>query len=211
MPFDFKKEYKDLYQPKALPSIVTVPAAGFLAVDGEGDPNEEGGAYQQAVSQLYAVAYALKMSDRAGYVMEGFFPYVVPPLEGFWRQGEMDGTEDYSRKADFRWTSVLRLPDFVTAADVAWAVETAEKKKKLDCSAVKLRTIDEGLCVQMLHLGPYDSEPQTIAAMEAFAAERGFLPDCSAERLHHEIYLSDPRKSPPEKWRTVIRHPIRNA
>lgn len=129
MPFDFKKEYKDLYQPKALPSIVTVPAAGFLAVDGEGDPNEEEGAYQQAVSQLYAVAYALKMSDRAGYVMEGFFPYVVPPLEGFWRQGEMDGTVDYSRKADFRWTSVLRLPDFVTAADVAWAVDRRKEEK----------------------------------------------------------------------------------
>lgn len=208
MAFDFKKEYKEFYQPKNRPEIVTVPRANYIAVRGQGDPNEEGGAYQQAIGVLYAVAYTLKMSYKTDYRIEGFYDYVVPPLEGFWRQ---EGAEsiDYGNKAAFRWISVIRLPDFVTEKDFAWAVETAAKKKKLDCSAAEFLTVDEGLCVQILHEGPFDAEPATVALMDAYIREKGYVNDLDEERQHHEIYLSDARKVAPEKWRTVIRHPIR--
>ncbi len=211
MAFDFKKEYKALYLPKNRPELVTVPRASYLAVRGEGDPNEEGGAYQQAISALYAVAYTLKMSYKTDHRIEGFFEYVVPPLEGFWWQEGLDGGADYSDKSAFHWISVLRLPDFVTQADLAWAVEAAVKKKRLDCSRVELLTVDEGLCVQMLHLGPFDDEPATVAAMDAFLRENGYVNDFSSTRLHHEIYLSDARRTPPEGWRTVIRHPVKRG
>ena len=210
MAFDFKKEYKEFYMPKSVPEIVTVPAANYIAVRGTGDPNAEGGAYQQAIGVLYAVAYTLKMSYKTDHRIEGFFEYVVPPLEGFWQQAGTDGF-DHTRKADFRWISVIRLPDFVTEADLRWAAETAEKKKKLDCSAAEFLTVDEGLCVQIMHIGPFDAEPETVALMDRFIAERGFVNDFSDVRQHHEIYLSDARKVPPEKWKTVIRHPIRRA
>lgn len=210
MPFDFKKAEKQLYQPKETPGVVEVPPAHYIAIEGMGDPNEENGAYQKAVSVLYAVAYTLKMSYKTDYKIEGFYEYVVPPLEGFWWQEGTEGA-DYSRKTDFHWISVLRLPDFVTEKDFAWAAETAEKKKKIDCSGAKFWTLEEGLCVQALHLGPYDTEPETVARMDAFLAENGFRNDFSRERMHHEIYLSDPRKTPPEKWKTVIRHPIRKV
>ena len=210
MAFDFKKEYREFYLPKDRPEIVTVPRANFAAVRGAGDPNVEGGAYQQALGVLYAVAYTLKMSYKSDRRIEGFYDYVVPPLEGFWRQEGVDGM-DYSRKADFRWVSVLRLPDFITREDFAWAVETAGKKKKLDCSSAEFLTVDEGLCVQILHLGPYDDEPASVARMDAFLAERGYVNDLSDRRLHHEIYLSDARRTPPEKLKTVIRHPIRRS
>ena len=208
MAFDFKKEFKEFYLPGNAPEIVTVPRMNYIAVRGAGDPNEEGGAYQDAIGVLYALAYTLKMSYKSDYRIEGFFEYVVPPLEGFWWQ---EGAEriDCSDKAAFQWISVIRLPDFVTEKDLAWAKETAARKKKLDCSAAGFLTVDEGLCVQMLHVGPYDAEPVSVARMDAFLRERGFENDFSAERLHHEIYLSDARKVPPEKWRTVIRHPIR--
>lgn len=210
MPFDFKKEYKEFYMPKNKPQVVTIPKMNYIAVRGEGDPNEEGGAYQQAVAVLYAVAYTLKMSYKTDHRIEGFFEYVVPPLEGFW--WVPDGKEiDYTCKDKFRWISVIRLPDFVTEADFAWAVETAAKKKKLDCSAAEFLTIEEGLCVQIMHHGSYDTEPETIALMDAYLAEQGYVNDLNAERLHHEIYLSDPRKAAPEKWKTVIRHPIRKV
>lgn len=208
MAFDFKKEYREFYQPKNRPEIVTVPRANYIAVRGQGDPNEEGGAYQQAIGVLYAVAYTLKMSDKTDYRIEGFYDYVVPPLEGFWRQEGIRGV-DYGNKAAFRWISVIRLPDFVTEKDFAWAVETAAKKKKLDCSAAEFLTVDEGLCVQILHEGPFDAEPATVALMDAYIREKGYGNDLSEERQHHEIYLSDARKVAPEKWRTVIRHPIR--
>lgn len=207
MAFDFKKEFKEFYLPKDRPEIVTVPAMNYIAVEGRGDPNREGGAYQQAIAVLYAVAYTLKMSCKSNYRIQGFFEYVVPPLEGFWRQ-EGGGAVDYERKEGFLWTSVIRLPDFVTPADVAWAVETASRKKKLDCSAAGFRTVDEGLCVQMMHLGPFDAEPESVAKMDAFLQERGYANDLNETRLHHEIYLSDARRVPPEKWKTVIRHPI---
>ena len=210
MAFDFKKEYKEFYMPKSTPEIVEVPKANFIAVRGKGDPNEEGGAYQQAISVLYAVAYTLKMSYKTDYKIEGFFEYVVPPLEGFWWQDNVVGI-DYADKSSFNWISVIRLPDFVSEEDFQWAVDTATKKKKLDCSSAEFLTIDEGLCVQIMHLGSYDDEPATVSLMDNFAEENGYANDLSDTRLHHEIYLSDPRKSPPEKWKTVIRHPIKEA
>ena len=208
MAFDFKKAYKEYYLPKNKPEILTIPPVRYIAVRGEGDPNVEGGAYQQAISVLYAVAYTLKMSHKTDHKIEGFFEYVVPPLEGFWQQ-EAPGAIDYSRKEAFRWVSVIRVPDFVTQADFDWAVETASKKKKLDCSSAELLTMEEGLCVQMMHLGPFDTEPESVARMDAYLQEHGYANDFSGERMHHEIYLSDARKVPPEKWKTVLRHPIR--
>ena len=210
MPFDFKREYRDLYQPKTKPSIIEVPPMRFLAVEGAGDPNEEGGAYQQALELLYGVAYTLKMSYKTDHAIEGFYPYVVPPLEGFWWQDGKAGV-DYAHKASFQWVSVIRVPEFVTRADFDWAIAAATKKKRLDFSSVRLLEVDEGLCVQCMHVGPYDNEPATVASMHAFAAEQGYVPDFSDVRRHHEIYLSDPRKADPAKMRTVIRHPLRKA
>lgn len=208
MAFDFKKEYKEFYMPKSKPEIVTVPKANYIAVRGKGDPNDEGGAYQQAVGILYAVAYTLKMSYKTDYRIEGFFDYVVPPLEGFWWQEGVDGI-DYSDKSTFNWISVIRLPDFVTQKDFDWATGEAEKKKHLDCSKAEFLTIDEGLCVQIMHIGPFDDEPATVSMMNAYLLENGYENDFSGSRLHHEIYLSNARKVAPEKWKTVIRHPIK--
>ena len=208
MAFDFKKEYKESYMPKSQPEIVTVPKANYIAVRGKGDPNDEGGAYQQAVGILYAVAYTLKMSYKTDYRIEGFFDYVVPPLEGFWWQEGVDGI-DYSDKSTFNWISVIRLPDFVTQKDFDWATGEAEKKKHLDCSKAEFLTIDEGLCVQIMHIGPFDDEPATVSIMNEYLLESGYENDFSDSRLHHEIYLSDARKVAPEKWKTVIRHPIK--
>lgn len=210
MAFDFKKECRELYAPKAAPGIVAVPRANFIAMEGRGDPNQEGGAYQQALAVLYAVAYTLKMSHKTERKIPGFYEYVVPPLEGFWWQPGVQGV-DYRDKSAFHWLSVIRLPDFVTEADLHWAVEEASRKKKLDCSGAAFRTLEEGLCVQMLHIGPYDGEPETVARMDRYLAENGYANDFSDARRHHEVYLSDPRKSPPEKWRTIIRHPIKEA
>ena len=208
MAFDFKKEYKEFYLPPAKPVVVTVPKANYIAVRGKGNPNEEGGAYQQAIGILYAVAYTLKMSYKTDHRIEGFYDYVVPPLEGFWWQEGIDGV-DYSDKSTFCWISVIRLPDFITKADFDWAVQTASKKKKIDCSKAEFLTIDEGLCVQIMHIGPYDDEPASVALMDRFLEENGYENDLSATRLHHEIYLSDARKIAPENWKTVIRHPIK--
>ena len=208
MAFDFKKEYKEFYMPKNKPEIITVPKANYIAVRGKGDPNEVGGAYQQAISVLYAVAYTLKMSYKTDHKVEGFFEYVVPPLEGFWWQDGKDGI-DYTDKASFNWISVIRLPEFITQKDFEWAVETATKKKKLDCSSAELMTIDEGLCIQIMHLGPFDDEPATIALMDEYLDKNGYVNDITNTRLHHEIYLSDARRVVPEKWKTVIRHPIK--
>ena len=208
MAFDFKKEYKEFYMPKNKPEIITVPKANYIAVRGKGDPNEVGGAYQQAISVLYAVAYTLKMSYKTDHKIEGFFEYVVPPLEGFWWQDGKGGI-DYTDKASFNWISVIRLPEFITQKDFEWAVETATKKKKLDCSSAELMTIDEGLCVQIMHLGPFDDEPATIALMDEYLDKNGYVNDITNTRLHHEIYLSDARRVVPKKWKTVIRHPIK--
>ena len=210
MPFDFKREYRELYQPKTKPSIVDVPSMRFLAVEGAGDPNEEDGAYKHALELLYGIAYTLKMSYKTDHAIDGFFQYVVPPLEGFWWQPGVHGV-DYTSKADFRWLSVIRVPEFVSDADFDWAIDTATTKKRLDFSPVRLVEISEGPCVQCMHVGPYDDEPSTVAAMHEFAAKQGLVPDFSDTRRHHEIYLSDPRKANPAKMRTVVRHPVRNA
>jgi len=210
MPFDFKKEYRDLYQPKTKPAIVEVPRMRFLAVEGAGDPNEDGGAYQRALELLYGVAYTLKMSYKTDHAIPGFFQYVVPPLEGFWWQPGVAGV-DYADKASFCWVSVIRVPDFVDEAEFSWAIEAATAKKKLDFSPVKLLEVDEGLCVQCMHVGPYDDEPATVAAMHECASSLGYVPDFSDTRRHHEIYLSDPRKADPAKMKTVVRHPVRHA
>lgn len=210
MAFDFKKEYKEFYMPKNKPEIVTVPKANYIAVRGKGNPNEIDGAYQQAISILYAVAYTLKMSYKTEHKIEGFFEYVVPPLEGFWWQDNVDGI-DYADKAAFNWISVIRLPEFVTQKDFEWAVETASEKKKLDRSSAEFLTVDEGLCVQIMHIGAFDDEPQTVALMDEYIAQNGYENDITESRLHHEIYLSDARKVAPEKWKTVIRHPIKRS
>ncbi len=210
MAFDFKKEYKEFYLPKSKPAIVSVPAANYIAVRGRGDPNEEDGDYKKAVGVLYAVAYTLKMSYKTDHRIEGFYDYVVPPLEGFWQQEGVDGV-DYGNKAAFSWISVIRLPDFITKDDFDWAVTAASAKKGFDCSCAEFLTIEEGLCVQIMHIGPYDSEPASVAMMDEYLRASGYENDFSDVRLHHEIYLSDPRKTAPEKRKTVIRHPIRKA
>ena len=207
MAFDYKKEYKEFYLPPRTPGIVTVPAMNFLAVRGQGDPNEENGAYKQALGMLYAVAFTIKMSKQK---LEGYFDYVVPPLEGLWWQEDTQGV-DYSRKADFRWISLIRLPEFVTKEVFDWAVREATGKKQRDFSAVEFFPWEEGLCVQCMHIGPYDDEPATVAAMEEFANEQGYELDFSEDRFHHELYLSDARRTKPEKLKTVIRQPIKRA
>ncbi|MBR5340943.1 MAG: GyrI-like domain-containing protein [Erysipelotrichaceae bacterium] len=208
MAFDFKKEYKEFYLPKNKPEIVMVPKANYLAVKGKGDPNEADGAYQKAIGVLYALAYTLKMSYKTDYKIKGFYEYVVPPLEGFWWQDGVDGV-DYSNKSSFNWISVIRLPDFITKKDFDWAVKTATAKKKIDCSIAEFMTIDEGLCVQIMHIGPYDDEPATVAVMDEYLKDNGYENDFNNGRLHHEIYLTDARKVDPAKWKTVIRHQIR--
>lgn len=210
MIFDFKKEYKEFYMPKSEPEIVTVPAANYIAVRGKGNPNQEGGPYQQAISILYAVAYTIKMSYKGAHKIEGFFEYVVPPLEGFWWQDHVEGV-DYGNKDTFNWISVIRLPDFVTKDDFDWAAAEAAKKKKLNCSAAEFLTVDEGLCVQIMHIGPFDDEPATVAIMDKYLQENGYRNDITGMRLHHEIYLSDARRVEPSKWKTVIRHPIKKC
>ncbi len=209
MAFDFKKEYKEFYLPKNVPQIVTVPRANYIAVRGKGNPNEDGGEYKTAVSVLYVVAYTLKMSYKTDYKIEGFFEYVVPPLEGFWWQQDDIAGIDYADKSAFHWISVIRLPDFITKKDFDWAVETASKKKKLDCTGAEFLSIEEGLCVQMMHIGAFDNELETVVMMDKYLEESGYVNDFTGKRRHHEIYLSDPRKTAPEKCKTVIRHPIR--
>lgn len=208
MAFDYKKEYKEFYVPPKKPGIVDVPEMRFLAVQGKGDPNQEGGEYKAAMSLLYGIAFTIKMSKMGDHRIEGYFDYVVPPLEGFWWQEGVDGF-DYRRKEDFHWISVIRLPDFVSRKDYEWAIEEAAKKKGQDYSAVEYMAVDEGLCVQMLHIGPYDDEPDSVALMDAYIYERGYENDFSINRLHHEIYLSDARRVEPARLRTVIRHPIK--
>lgn len=208
MAFDFKKVYKEFYMPKNKPELVVVPAMNYIAVRGKGNPNEPDGAYQHAIGVLMAVAYTIKMSKRGDHRIEGYFDFVVPPLEGLWWQ---EGREDfdYQDKGAFQWISLIRLPDFVTKADFDWAVAEAARKKKLDCSTAEFLTVEEGLCVQILHQGSFDSEPATVAVMDTYLAANGYENDFSSQRMHHEIYLSDARKIPAEKWKTVIRHPIR--
>ena len=210
MAFDYKKEYKEFYMPKDRPAIVTVPSMNYIAVRGKGDPNQEDGEYKQAIGLLYGIAFTIKMSKKGDHQIEGYFDYVVPPLEGFWWQDGVEGV-DYAHKETFNWISVIRLPDFVTREDFEWAISEAAKKKKEDFSKVEFFTYEEGLCVQCMHLGPYDDEPATVEKMHAYMTEQGYELDINSDRLHHEIYLSDARKVAPEKLKTVIRHPVKQS
>ena len=210
MPFDYKKEYKEFYLPPKTPGIVTVPAMNFLAVRGQGNPNEENGAYKQALGMLYAVAFTIKMSKLGKHKLEGYFDYVVPPLEGLWWQEGIQGV-DYTHKEDFQWISLIRLPEFVTKDAFDWGVRAATEKKQRDFSSVEFFRWEEGLCVQCMHIGPYDSEPATVAAMNEYAKLQGYEPDFGEKRFHHEIYLSDVRRCKPERLKTVIRHPIKQS
>ncbi len=212
MAFDYKKEYKEFYMPKNKPGIVEVPAMNYIAVRGSGNPNVEGGAYKESIGLLYGIAFTIKMSKKGSHQMEGYFDYVVPPLEGFWWQETADGVTagvDYTRKEDFRFISLIRLPEFVTKEAFDWAVKEAEEKKKSDFSKVEFLTYNEGLCVQCMHIGAYDDEPETVRIMHDYMAAQGYVLDISEERFHHEIYLSDARRTAPEKLKTVIRHPVK--
>lgn len=218
MAFDYKKEYREFYLPPRQPELVRIPSMNFAAVRGEGDPNQEDGAYKEAIGLLYGVAFTIKMSKRGDRRIDGYFDYVVPPLEGFWwMDGGPDGDAgapagiDYSHKEDFHWISVIRLPEFVKKADFDWAAAEAVRKKQADFSKVEFWTYEEGLCVQCLHVGSYDDEPETVRRMDGFAQAHGLVTDITAERYHHEIYLSDARKCAPERLKTVIRHPVRGV
>ena len=210
MAFDYKKEYKEFYMPKNKPAIVTVPTMSYIAVRGQGNPNEEGSEYKKSIELLYGIAYTIKMSKKGSHKIEGYFDYVVPPLEGFWWQDDKVGI-DYARKEEFKFISVIRLPDFVTKEDFEWAIEEATAKKKMDFAKVEFLTYEEGLCVQCMHIGFYDDEPATVQLMHKYMEEQGYALDINDKRLHHEIYLSDARKVAPEKLKTVVRHPIRKV
>jgi len=208
MPFDYKKEYKEFYLPPAKPNLVTLPPVNYIAMRGQGDPNVEDGEYKRSISMLYGIAFTLKMCRKAGYDMEGYFDYVVPPLEGLWWTA--DGSPlDFFNKSSLQFISMIRLPDFVRHEDFNWAVSEATQKKKSDFSAVEYFHYEEGLCVQCMHIGPYDNEPETISSMASFAESNGYQVDLTPTRLHHEIYLSDPRRTSPEKLKTVIRIPVK--
>lgn len=208
MAFDYKKEYKEFYLPKTKPGIITIPPMNYIAVRGQGDPNKEDSEYKSTIGLLYAVAFTIKMSKKGNHKIDGYFDYVVPPLEGFWWQDHTVGI-DNSRKEDFKFISVIRLPDFVTKEDFQWAIDEAAHKKKIDFSNVEFLTYDEGLCVQCMHIGPYDDEPATVHQMHEFMQNQGYALDITDQRLHHEIYLSDARRVAPEKLKTVIRHPVK--
>jgi hypothetical protein len=209
MVFDFKKEYKELYKPKDKPSIINVEKANFIAVRGVGDPNEGNSEYKQSISLLYPIAYAIKMSKKGDYKIDGYFDFVVPPLEGFWWQEGIKGV-DYANKDSFNFISLIRMPDFVTKEVFEWAIEEMTRKKKEDFSKVEFFTYDEGLCVQCMHIGPYDNEPITVEAMQhEYMIKQGYELDITDKRFHHEIYISDVRKISPEKLKTVLRHPIK--
>lgn len=208
MTFDYKKEYKEFYLPPKVPGIADIPTINYVAVRGKGNPNDPDGEYKRAMSLLYGISFTIKMSYKGSHRIEGYFPYVVPPLEGLWRQDGITGI-DYSHKDSFQWISMIRLPEFVTKEEFDWAVQKAEEKKQTDFSRTEFFTYNEGLCVQCMHIGSYDDEPATLRKMEAFLSENGYQPDFSGERLHHEIYLSDPRRTAPERLKTVIRQPIK--
>lgn len=211
MAFDFKKEYKEFYMPKKVPSIVEVPKMNYIAVRGKGNPNEEGGDYKNSIGLLYAIAFTIKMSYKGTHKIDGYFEYVVPPLEGFWWQEGIDGSIDYNNKDAMCFISLIRLPDFVTKEDFDWAVREATLKKGTDYSKVEFLSYDEGLCVQCMHIGSYDDEPATIELMHEFMKENGYVLDISEKRFHHEIYLSDPRRCDASKLKTVVRHPIKKG
>lgn len=194
--------------PKKKPGIVEIPKMNYIAVRGKGNPNDENGEYKSSIGLLYAIAFTIKMSYKGTHKIDGYFEYVVPPVEGFWWQENTEGI-DYNRKDDMNFISVIRLPDFVTEDDFKWAVDEATEKKKQDFSMVEFLTYNEGICVQCMHIGSYDNEPETVELMHKYMEENGYKLDITDSRLHHEIYLSDPRRCDESKLKTVIRHPIK--
>ncbi|MCI8640457.1 MAG: transcriptional regulator [Clostridia bacterium] len=209
MAFDYKKEYKEFYMPKNKPGIVNIPKMNYIAVRGKGNPNDENSEYKVSIGLLYAIAFTIKMSYKGTYKINGYFEYVVPPLEGFWWQNGNKDVLDYKNKDKFNFISIIRLPDFVTKEDFNWAIKEATKKKKQDFSKVEFLSYDEGICVQCMHIGSYDNELTTINLMHKYMMENGYELDIKPNRFHHEIYLSDPRRCDVNKLKTVIRHPIR--
>lgn len=210
---DYKKEFKDLYMPKKKPTLIEVPAMNFIMIDGKGDPNEENGEYSKAVELLYALCYTIKMSKKGQNKIEGYFEYVVPPLEGLWWCDE--GKIEFLDKSKFHWTSMIRQPEFVTDEVFKWSCsEVLKKKPQLDISKARFRVLKEGLCVQMMHIGPFDNETETVNEIEDYI-EKSNLRNAISEvnddgriRRHHEIYLSDPRKIDKQKIKTVLRIPV---
>ena len=194
--------------PKKKPGIIEIPKMNYIAVRGKGNPNDENSEYKKSIGLLYAIAFTIKMSYKGTHKIDGYFEYVVPPLEGFWWQDNTKGI-DYNRKEDMNFISLIRLPDFVTESDFSWAVDEAAQKKKQDFSKVEFLTYDEGVCVQCMHIGPYDKEPETVEFMHKYMHENGYELDITEDRFHHEIYLSDPRRCDENKLKTVIRHPIK--
>ena len=207
MAFDFKKEYKEFYLPPVTPTLVDVPPANYIAVRGMGNPNDEGSEYKDSIGLLYGIAFTIKMSKKGGRQIEGYFEYVVPPLEGLW--WSENGEVNYAHKEAFHFISMIRLPEFVSRADFDWAVAEATRKKKTDFSKVEFFHYEEGRCVQCMHIGPFDSEPITIGKMKAFAEQQGLSIAIDDVRRHHEIYLSDTRKTAADKLKTVIRYPVK--
>jgi hypothetical protein len=207
---EYVKAYPELYAPGTEPSLVDVPGMTFLMADGSGDPNDLEGEFTKAVELLYGIAYTIKMSPKAGSAPEGFFEYTMPPLEGLWWFG--DGARDVltADKRLYRWTAMIRQPEFVTPEFFQWAAGEVRRKKKLDTDRARLQRFTEGLCVQCMHIGPYAEEPATVERMHAYAEAQGLLGDLSDARKHHEIYLGDPRRAAPEKMRTVLRQPVRS-
>lgn len=212
---DYKNKYKELYLPKRLPELIKVPTMNFIMIDGTGNPNNKAGEYEKAVELLYGLSYTIKMSVKGDQKPEGYFEYVVPPLEGLWWLAD-NNCMDFTQKDNYGWTSMIRQPEFVTEEVFRWACQEVRKKKpQLDITKARFETLEEGLCVQILHIGPYDEEPQTISKIEDYIKKQHLENDISAIlpngkiRRHHEIYLSDPRKAKPEKMKTVIRHPVR--
>lgn len=215
---DYRKAYKELYLPSREPGVIDVPPMLFLAVDGQGNPNQEGGEYQTAVGLLYALTFTIKMSAKGGKEIPGYFEYTVPPLEGLWWLADEQDTDFFSNKERYRWTSLIRQPEFVTEEVFAWAREEVRRKRPdLDVSKARLISFSEGLCVQAMHIGPYDAEPETLARMDAYIRDNGLECDIGAplpggmRRRHHEIYLGDPKKTKPENLKTVLRHPVRRC
>ena len=209
--FDFKKEYKSIYLQKTAPVLVDVPPMTYLCVDGKGDPNTSR-EYKDALAVLYGLSYTIKMSKMDGSQPQGYFDYVVPPLEGLWWMEKREGFDGIhiTDKSCFCWTSMIGLPSFVSRQVLEQAKEKLHKKNPdLDLSHARMETLTEGLCAQIMHLGPYDGEPGTIRQMQAFLEAEGYITDINEPRKHHEIYFNDPRKTAPEKLKTIIRHPVK--
>jgi len=213
-PVDFKKKDKALYHPGAEPELIDVPALLFIQIDGCGNPNEPAGAYSAAISLLYSLSYTIRMNKSGNFVPAGYFDYVVPPLEGLWWFAD-ESAYDPAKKDELCWTAMIRQPEFVTPDLFAWAqTQVRHKKPVLDPGQARLVRWCEGLCIQALHLGPYDAEPATVARMAAKAASLGLKEELAtiqpdgSRRRHHEIYLSDPGRVAPDKLKTIIRHPV---